>query len=161
MKPRVYFSVSDFFCSNMFYDFLTTFLHLSIDLFITVKYSIVWPQHNLFIHSTAVGHLGYFQLGPLMNCADKKLLYFFAYLSVNVCTHYCWLCPLRSGGWTAQQLTAQLLQSSPRSSPGQMHMGMPLSSPSPSVASSASGIFRLLHFSHLDGYIVGHFLNVK
>lgn len=44
-------------------------------LTITAKqYSIVWLQHNVFLHPTHDGHLGTFQLGAVLNRAAMSIL---------------------------------------------------------------------------------------
>lgn len=50
------------------------FLHVSIFiLFIDENASIVWMQHSLFIHFPADEHLGYFQIGVIMNKASMNI----------------------------------------------------------------------------------------
>ena len=41
--------------------------------FIAERSTLVWVQHSLFSHSPGEGHLGYFQVGTVMNRAAMSL----------------------------------------------------------------------------------------
>lgn len=90
MKPRVYFSVSDFFCSHTFYDFLTTFLHLSIDLFLLL-WSVPLCDHSTIYLFTpqllaiwVISSLGLLWTVLIRNCCTSLLIFWWTYVLITI-----------------------------------------------------------------------------